>query len=73
MALAPVLAPASIALNTSAMYAGQAIGAGSGGVLIQQLGLTSLPVAGCAVLVCALTLSLWADKRAKRHPLHIQP
>lgn len=73
LALAPVLAPASIALNTSAMYAGQAIGAGSGGVLIQQLGLTSLPVAGCAVLVCALTLSLWADKRAKRHPLHIQP
>ena len=69
VALAPVLAPASIALNTSAMYAGQAIGAGSGGVLIQWLGLTVLPVAGCAILVCALGLSLWAAEWAKQHPV----
>ena len=67
--LSPVLAPASIALNTSAMYAGQAIGASSGGWLILHQGLSSLPAAGCAVLVCALGLSLWASRQARRHPV----
>ncbi len=71
--LAPVLAPASIALNTSAMYAGQAIGAGSGGWLIGQLGLTSLPAAGCAGLVCALGLSLWATQQARQRPVDYRP
>jgi len=73
VALAPVLAPASIALNTSAMYAGQAIGAGSGGWLIDQQGLASLPVAGSMGLVCALGLSLWASRQARRHPVSGQP
>ena len=71
--LAPVLAPASIALNTSAMYAGQAIGAGSGGWLIQAAGITSLPAAGCIGLICALGLSLWAGRQAHRHPVAGQP
>ena len=71
--LAPVLAPASIALNTSAMYAGQAIGAGSGGWLIQAAGITSLPTAGCIGLICALGLSLWAGRQARRHPVPGQP
>lgn len=67
--LAPVLAPASIALNTSAMYAGQALGAGIGGWLVHRQGLEVLPVAGSAVLVCALLLSLWASAVARRHPV----
>ncbi len=67
--LAPVLAPASIALNTSAMYAGQAIGAGGGGRLIESLGIGSLPAAGCIGVICALALSFWADRRAGRHPV----
>lgn len=71
--LAPVLAPASIALNTSAMYAGQAIGAGSGGWLIQAAGITGLPTAGCIGLICALGLSLWAGRQARRHPVPGQP
>ena len=71
--LSPVLAPASIALNTSAMYIGQAIGASSGGWLILHRGLSSLPAAGCAVLVCALGLSLWASRQARRHPVAFQP
>lgn len=71
--LAPVLAPASIALNTSAMYAGQAIGAGSGGWLIQAAGITSLPAAGCIGLIFALGLSLWAGRQARRHPVPGQP
>ena len=69
VALSPVLAPASIALNTSAMYAGQAIGAGSGGWLIAVRGLESLPSAGCLVLLAALGLSLWAQRHAQRHPV----
>jgi predicted MFS family arabinose efflux permease len=71
--LSPMLAPASIALNTSAMYAGQAIGAGSGGWLILHQGLGSLPAAGSAVLVGALGLSLWASRQARRHPVAFQP
>lgn len=67
--LAPVLAPASIALNTSAMYAGQAIGAGSGGWLIESLGIGILPAAGCIGVICALGLSFWADRRVGRHPV----
>ncbi len=71
--LSPVLAPASIALNTSAMYAGQAIGASSGGWLILHQGLGSLPLAGSAVLVFALGLSLWASRQARRHPVAVRP
>jgi len=70
--LSPVLAPASIALNTSAMYAGQAIGAGGGGWLIQTVGITSLPMAGCIGLLCALGLSFWADRQARRRPVQNQ-
>ena len=67
--LSPVLAPASIALNTSAMYAGQAIGAGSGGWLIEHQGLAHLPDAGCVGMLLALALSLWAGRQARRRPV----
>jgi predicted MFS family arabinose efflux permease len=69
VSLAPVLAPASIALNTCALYAGQAIGAGSGGWLIEWAGLEILPVAGALGLVGALCLSLWASRLARSRPL----
>ncbi len=65
--LAPLLAPASIALNTSAMYAGQAIGAGTGGWLVEHAGPTILPLAACAGLLLATALSLWATHRARGH------
>lgn len=68
--LAPLLAPASIALNTSAMYAGQALGAAGGGWLLAQQGLGVLPMAGCAIVLSALALSLWAARWAQRHPVH---
>ena len=67
--LAPVLAPASIALNTSAIYAGQAIGAGSGSWLIRLQELEILPMAGALGLLCALGLSLWASRQARRQPV----
>ncbi len=64
--LAPQLAPASIALNTSAMYLGQAIGATLGGWLILHQGLAALPGVGSLGLVAALLLSGWAARLAKR-------
>ncbi len=67
--LAPVLAPASIALNTSAMYAGQALGAAGGGWLLLHGGMQVLPTAGCAVVLLSLGLSLWVARRAQRRPV----
>lgn len=62
--IAPALAAASIALNTSAMYAGQAVGAASGGWLIAhgQMGLLSW--AGLAGLLAAMGVSWWATRHA---------
>lgn len=67
--LAPMLAPASIALNTSAMYAGQALGASLGGWLIPQLGLASLPWAAAAGLMLAMALSLGATQLVRHRPV----
>ena len=71
--LAPVLAPASVALNTSAMYLGQALGATLGGWLILHQGLTVLPGVGSLGLVLALILSGWASRVALRHPVRPLP
>lgn len=57
VALAPGLASASIALNTSSIYAGQAVGAALGGALIRTLGLGPLAPVGAALMVVALFLS----------------
>ena len=62
MAIAPPLASASIALNSSAMYAGQALGAASGGALIAQGSMDSLHWVGLAILVGAMGLSAWATR-----------
>jgi predicted MFS family arabinose efflux permease len=61
--LAPALASGSIALNTSAMYAGQALGAGSGGWLIAHHGMGSLHWFGLAGLLAAMGLSWWASRQ----------
>jgi predicted MFS family arabinose efflux permease len=58
VALSPALASASIALNTSSLYAGQALGAATGGALIHRYGLAPLaPVAGL-LMAAALLLSI---------------
>jgi hypothetical protein len=49
-ALAPALASASIALNTSSIYAGQALGATVGGALIRGFGLAPLAPVGAAIM-----------------------
>ncbi|HLS55011.1 MAG TPA: MFS transporter [Zeimonas sp.] len=56
-AIAPGLASASIALNTSAMYGGQATGAALGGALIGAIGMGALPWAAAALLAATFALS----------------
>ena len=58
--IAPALAPASIALNSSAMYAGQAIGAASGGWMIAQGSMDSLHWIGFVILLASMATSVWA-------------
>jgi predicted MFS family arabinose efflux permease len=62
----PALASASIALNSSAMYAGQAAGALVGGVLIAQFGFSVLPWVGVIFLVLALLVSNFSSRLS--HP-----
>lgn len=63
--MAPELAAASIALNSSAMYAGQAIGAAGGGWLMVHSGFGLLHWAGLAALLAAMTLSMLATRAAR--------
>jgi predicted MFS family arabinose efflux permease len=66
VALAPSLAAASVALNSSAMYAGQALGAASGGWLIAHDGMGWLHWAGLAVVLGAMVASAAATRFARR-------
>ena len=60
---APALAPALIALNSSAMYLGQALGAASGGAVVARQGFGPLHWIGLAWMLAAVALSLWAQAR----------
>jgi len=69
---APALAPALMALNTSAIYAGQAIGAAGGGALVAAQTAAGasgasiydgLHVVALAWVLAALALSAWAQRR----------
>ena len=62
---APALAPALMALNTSAIYLGQAIGAASGGVLLAASGFTWLSPVGVLWMAAAIALSSWAAARSR--------
>lgn len=63
--IAPPLASASVALNSSAIYAGQAIGAGAGGWLISRGGMDWLHWAGFAGLLAAMGASALATRYAR--------
>ncbi len=58
----PALASASLALNTSSLYAGQALGAAMGGWMLTWSGFTSLGPVGLTLVGVALALSVWADR-----------
>ncbi|MFC3684277.1 MFS transporter [Hydrogenophaga luteola] len=64
--LSPVLAPASVALNTSAMYAGQGLGAALGGALIAQGHMLRLHWVGLALMLLAIGVSQRAAKAQPR-------
>lgn len=66
--LSPALAPATVALNTSAMYGGQALGAALGGLLIAQGHMLLLHQVGLVVLILAMALSVWAARLHKSPP-----
>ncbi len=61
---APLVAGASIALNTSAMYSGQAFGAGLGGWLIANNHMSHLHWYGFFVMLCAISLSSWSRRKS---------
>ena len=69
--LGPSLASGSIALNTSAMYAGQAIGAALGGLLISADRMDDLHWYSLAVLILALAASHWATYLS--NPVKLKP
>ena len=60
--IAPQLTSASIALNSSAIYFGQAAGSSIGGTFISQNLLSLLPFAGAAILVLAALVSVLAER-----------
>jgi len=64
-AAAPALASALMALNTAAIYTGQAVGAAGGGALIAAGGFGALAPVGLGWLALALALSLWAGRRLR--------
>ena len=64
--LAPTLAPVSIALNSSGMYAGQTIGAGIGGAGLREYGLSVLPWLAAVIIVASLVASLAATRLRRR-------
>lgn len=63
---APALAPATVALNTSAIYGGQALGAALGGVLIAQGLMRHLHVFGLVLMLLAMAASALAARIQKR-------
>lgn len=60
--LAPELTSASIALNTSAIYLGQALGSGLGGAMINNGWLPELPWIAAALLIVGVAASLAAAR-----------
>jgi predicted MFS family arabinose efflux permease len=64
--IAPALASGSAALNTSAIYLGQAIGAAGGGWLIEHDGMMELHWFGGVGVLLALLMSLLAARATRR-------
>ena len=62
---APAYASALLALNTSAIYVGQAVGAGGGGALLAAGGYAWLPWAALAWMAAAIGLSLWVARHMR--------
>ncbi len=70
--LSPRLAPALMALNTSAIYLGQALGASGGGWVLQHQGWGPMHWLGLAWMAVAWGLSRWAQQAQARSELHLR-
>ena len=66
--MATALAPATVALNTSAIYGGQALGAALGGGLIAQGLMRQLHWFGLVLMLAAMALSWQAARVQRRSP-----
>jgi predicted MFS family arabinose efflux permease len=68
VSLSPALAPGSVALNSSGIYIGQAVGAGAGGWLLAHDAIAWMNWVGLATVLAALTLSTAVDRAQRRAP-----
>lgn len=68
VALAPALASATVALNTSAVYLGQSLGSASGAALIADGAGPEMPLAGAAFAGAAMLLSVLAARMGRVSP-----
>ena len=55
-----------MALNSSAIYLGQAAGAGSGGWIVAQGGYGPLNWVGLAWIVVGIAVSVWVERHSRR-------
>jgi MFS transporter, DHA1 family, inner membrane transport protein len=69
VALAPHLAAATVALNTSVVYLGQSIGSVAGGRMIDSGEMTATPVVALGFMLGALAISLLAERITRRKAL----
>jgi DHA1 family inner membrane transport protein len=63
IAVAPALASASVALNTSVLYLGQAAGSAIGGELITRDAHAAMGPTGVAFMLLSLAMSWWAYRK----------
>ncbi len=70
--ISPALASGSVALNTSAIYLGQAIGAAGGGWIIQHNAMMQLHWFGGIGVLLALAMSLAAARATRRQARQLQ-
>ncbi|MEJ8809798.1 MFS transporter [Variovorax ureilyticus] len=68
VSLSPALAPGSVALNSSGIYIGQAIGAGAGGWLLANGAIGWMNWVGFATVLAAIALSASVDRAQRRAP-----
>lgn len=62
VAMGPALAPASVAINSSAFYFGQGAGAFIGSVIVASLGIDRLALFGAIPMGLAVVVSLYAER-----------
>jgi len=68
VSMSPELAPGSVALNSSGIYIGQAIGAGVGGWLLANGAIGWMNWVGFATVLAAVAVSVSVDRAQRRAP-----